>query len=232
MELIVILVFIFSNTSSPSLLSVDLIIFRNALSNDMYWALFCSSVFLNAWRHSHFTSANCVVISFDVPSYLNTKVEQESPPAWTQEAFRPPCIKYSSAVPSGGRGYPHLVLARGYSHPDLTRGPPPLPSGPDGGTPLSGPDGPPGIEIWDMGSGTWVPPSPQKGLGTSGWKYYGVEIGYHLPKCEQTPVKTVPSPFLRNTGGKNKPYQHKKVEILIQLTLTFICVSNNFRQTG
>ena len=40
--------------------------------------------------------------------------------------------------------------------------------------------------------------TPWKGHWASGWKYYGMEMG---SPCEQTPVKTVPSPFLQNAGG-------------------------------
>ena len=77
--------------------------------------------------------------------YLNTLKQQESPPAWTQEAYRPPRIKYSicylrwgtspTGVPSrpglmggalGGvspsRGIPQPGPDRGYSPPGQTGG--------------------------------------------------------------------------------------------------------------
>ena len=52
-----------------------------------------------------------------------------------------------------------------------------------------------------MGPGSGVP--PLKGHGTSGLKYYEMEMGYLQGVDRHTLVKTVPSPFLRNAGGNN-----------------------------
>ena len=97
-----------------------------------------------------------------------------------------------SAVLAGrGGGLLHPVLARGY--PILTCAGLALLS-PTSGTGVSPRKG--------HGPGTGIPPSPQKRHGTSGWKYYGMEMGNPSPVDRHTPVKTVPSPFLWNTGGK------------------------------
>ena len=91
--------------------------------------------------------------------------EQESPPAWTQEAYRPPCSEYSFCCPTrvpprggtwpryppGGSGYPPGrggYLTRVPPGGDLTRVPPrgvPDPGTPPGGGGGGVPDpGPPG----------------------------------------------------------------------------------------
>ena len=63
-------------------------------------------------------------------------VKQESPPAWTQEAYRSPLIKYSicCSVPEGGTPSQVQIQTRGWY---------PIPGpGPDGGDyPIPGPDG-------------------------------------------------------------------------------------------
>ena len=77
---------------------------------------------------------------------------QESPPAWTQEAYRPPCSKYS------------LCCSIFADPPPLPAGlDPPLPAGPDPPPcqldltppPAAGPDPP------TPGSWTWPTPPPQ-----------------------------------------------------------------------
>ena len=93
-------------------------------------------------------------------------------------------------------GVPPSSLHGGLLHPDLPVIPPVEtgwgypPSGLDRGTP--------------EGTWTWHRGNPWKGYGTSGLKYYGMEMGY-LPRNvnRQVSVKTVPSPFLRNTGGND-----------------------------
>ena len=87
--------------------------------------------------------------------------KQESPPAWTQEAYRPPCSEYSFCCPTrvpppGGGTWP------GY--------PPPPPRGGGGGG--TGPGSPPG-------GGTWPGYPPQGGVpdpGTPPWG--GTRSGY------------------------------------------------------
>ena len=79
-------------------------------------------------------------------------------------------------------------------HTDLARVPPP-PPGLDGGT--SSP--------------------PQKGYGTNGCKYYWIEMGYPPPPMDrQTPVKTVPSPFLWNTSCNNECWNLSTINYYIQ----------------
>ena len=101
--------------------------------------------------------------------YQNLKIrsikKQESPPAWTQEAYHPPCSEYSFCCPTrvpppGGRGYLTRVPPGGY----LTRVPP-QGGVPDPGTP--GGSSTPG--------GTWPGYPPGGGLGTPGggsWPRY------------------------------------------------------------
>ena len=52
-------------------------------------------------------------------SSLNTQKKRESPPAWTQDPYRPPCSKSFGGVPTLARGILHLAqavptLAQGY----------------------------------------------------------------------------------------------------------------------
>ena len=127
-------------------------------------------------------SGKCWQMLSEIDQIAEFIIEQESPPAWTQEAYHPPCIKYSSAVPSRGVGYPHPALAMrvppswsGWGYPQ------------EMGVPLS----------WEMGVPTPVRRWGYPPLGTCR------EMG--IPPCEQTHgqtrVKTLPSPFLRNAGG-------------------------------
>ena len=90
---------------------------------------------------------------------INIISKQESPPAWTQEAYRPPCSEYSFCcptwVPPPDRVPPHPDLARGGTWPGYPPSRvPPWPGYPPGqGTP----------------EGTRVPPRPgyPPGQGTS-----------------------------------------------------------------
>ena len=50
----------------------------------------------------------------DDPVVLNTEIKQESPPAWTQEAYRPRRIKYYSVGYPPCRGTPLARSDRGY----------------------------------------------------------------------------------------------------------------------
>ena len=91
-------------------------------------------------------------------SWTKNKFQQESPPAWTQEAYRPPRSKYTVCCSDGGGGYPLLgglvPLPGGY----LLRGV---------GTPQL--DGVPPHQ--DLGRG-YLPPGPGKGvipLPSAGW---------------------------------------------------------------
>ena len=156
-----------------------------------------------------------------LPHLMEIYHKQESPPAWTQEAYRPPCSKCSlcCSVSWWGGGYirgtggyliqswmggtpswtwdgvPHISWM-GYPHLDL-----------EWGTPLPGPgmgyprpsqlDGVPPTWTWDG-----VPPS-------AGWSTPFLNLGWGYPPCwldgvpppqnvdRQTPVKTVPSLVFR-----------------------------------
>ena len=106
--------------------------------------------------------------------------EQESPPAWTQEAYRPPCSEYSFCcptwVPPPSRVPPHPDLAGGGGVPDQGTPPPGYPPHPDlaGGVPDQGTPParvPPHPDL--AGGGTWpgypparVPPHPDLAGGT------------------------------------------------------------------
>ena len=101
------------------------------------------------------------------------RIQQESPPAWTQEACRSRCIKYSICCPILGEGYP--IPGWGIPHPWMVVGYPPSRGGvPHPGYPcLIWPGGTPSL---DRGTPRWVPISwsgqewgtPRKGHGTSG----------------------------------------------------------------
>ena len=77
-------------------------------------------------------------VLFTVNYSRNTK-RQESPPAWTQEAYRPPCSEYSFCCPTWvpPLGYPVRYPWGG------TQTPPGVP-GPPGGTQSGTPPGVPG----------------------------------------------------------------------------------------
>ena len=101
---------------------------------------------------------------------MKSESGQESPPAWTQEGYRPPCSKYSLcfSVSLWGGG----VL------------------------PVQGKYLPIRIDILPSKVGT--PSTLVQG------RYTPSKVGIPLLGVNrQTPVKTVPSPFLRNAGGKN-----------------------------
>ena len=116
-----------------------------------------------------------LIVLHPVVHWWNSPTKQESPPAWTQEAYRPPCSEYSFCCPTrvpppGGGTWPGYP-PRGVPDPGtpprggtwlgyppggyLTRVHPPW-GVPDPGTPLGVPDpGPPG-GVPDPGT----PPSP------------------------------------------------------------------------
>ena len=82
----------------------------------------------------------------------NTKI-QESPPAWTQEAYHPPCSEYSFCCPI-------RVPPRGGTWPGYPRG-----EVPDRGTPRGGPD----LGTPQGGYLTWVPPRGVRDPGYLTW---------------------------------------------------------------
>ena len=115
--------------------------------------------------------------SFGIESERGISLKQESPPAWTQEAYRPPCSEYSFCCPTwvpprGGGGY-------------LTGVPPRVPRSPRGGTWLGYPPGgtwpryPPGGVPGPPQGGTWpgTPggvPGPPRGCTWPGYPPGGV----------------------------------------------------------
>ena len=129
-------------------------------------------------------------------------VKQDSPPAWTQEAYRPPHSKCSLCWSIGG-GYPEYP-------PQTWDGVPPqtwdgVTPGPEMGYPPTLTwDGVPPTLTWDG-----VPPLPGPEMGyppTQTWD--GVpplprpEMGYPPRNVNrQTPVKTVPSRHTMYAGG-------------------------------
>ena len=110
--------------------------------------------------------------------------KQESPPAWTQEAYRPPCSEYSFCCPTwvpppgGGPGTPPTGGG---------------PGTPRGVTQSGTPPGTPG--------GGYPPPLPHGILGNVA-KHY--EIWVPPPRCGQTnKVKLLPSRRTTYAGGNN-----------------------------
>ena len=106
--------------------------------------------------------------------------QQESPPAWTQEAYRPPCSEYSFC-PGRGGGY-------------LT-----------GYPPRGGPGAPPGGVTWPgTPPGGGVPDRPPPYCLMAFWEMLQSIMGYGYPPLwtdrlmdGQTRVKTLPSLVLR-----------------------------------
>ena len=166
---------------------------------------------------------------------FNTK--QESPPAWTQEAYRPPCSEYSFCCPTrvpppggGGGGVPDLGTPPG-GVPDPGTPPPrggggtwpgypPLPPGGGGGVPDPGtPPPPPG---GGGGTGPGYPPPPPGGGG--------YPDPPSPPRCGQTnKVKLLPSRHTTYAGGKNHSTFNQGsaglyMEILTDRLITFFFI--------
>ena len=140
----------------------------------------------------------CITQSELTESIENSQ-KQESPHAWTQEAYCPSCSKYSlcghrsimGGVPHPWPGVPPCSdLAGGYPTPGQGYpGIPPILTSLGVPWVLPGRDLEPVEVLWD---GDGVPPERT-------WdqlKYYGMEMGYLPPRGvdRQAPVKTVPSP--------------------------------------
>ena len=127
---------------------------------------------------------------------MNTNVQQESPPAWTEEAYRPPCSEYSFCCPNWVPPRPNRV--GGY-----------LPGTPQQGTPWVGyplagyPPGPGTPPVWyppPAGPGR-VPPQLPHGILGNVAKHYGIWVPPWTDR--QTRVKTLPSCRTTYAGGKN-----------------------------
>ena len=134
--------------------------------------------------------------------------KQESPPVWTQEAYHPPCSKYSLCcstwVPPQA-GYPPILTWLGGTYLGT----------PWQGTPPSWTwQGPPRLDLAGYPPGwTWQGTPP-------GWTWQGTPLGVcpmafwemlqsimgygYPPECEQTnKVKLLPSRRTTYAGGKN-----------------------------
>ena len=165
-----------------------------------WWYLLITAVmYIKSCRHECFISNLNNTNAEDV-----FKLQQESPLAWTQEAYRPPCNEYSFCCPKWvpplswpgqggtlpGREYPTWVPPTVYPWQDTP--PPPPPAGyPPQGTP---PPGYPPSWTWQgtpprclphgiLGNvakhyGIWVPP-PRCGL-TNKWNYYCTFPSYYV----------------------------------------------------
>ena len=171
----------------------------------------------------------CVVVKNIIATNpLSFQHTQESPPAWTQEAYRPPCSEYSfccpTRVPPPGGVPDRVTPPGGYLTRvpplggDLTRVPPlggvPDLGTPPGstwlGTPLGGVSGyPPGggyLTGYPPGGGSGYP--PHRCL-MAFWEMLQSIMGYGYPPPwtdrlvdGQTRVKTLPSLVLRTRAVK------------------------------
>ena len=136
-------------------------------------------------RNSTLDSRSCRTLTVKI------KPQQESPPAWTQEAYRPPCIEYSFCFPTwvpppiltwpGGypaRGYPMWVPPAGYPYPDLAGGYPArgYPTwAPPAGYPPSWP-GCGGYPTWVTPTAGYPPAGPGR-VPPPGWTWQGTPPG-------------------------------------------------------
>ena len=154
--------------------------------------------------------------------------QQESPPAWTQEAYRPPCSEYSFCCPTRvpppgwypdlgtpspqggvprpryppppGGGYPDLGPPQG-GYPDLST--PPWGGYPDLGTP---PRGGTRTSVPPPWGGVRVPPRLPHGILGNVAKHYGIwvpPLWTDRLMDGQTRVKTLPSLVLRTRAVMN-----------------------------
>ena len=118
-------------------------------------------------------------------TWSNHFIKQESPPAWTQEAYHPSCSEYSFCCPNwvppiltwpGGWGYPAMGGGGGY--PIWV--PPVLALGvPCGGYPAGG--GYPARGVPCQGYPTWVPHPGLGGTLPKGVPYLGTALAGYTP---------------------------------------------------
>ena len=161
------------------------------------------------------------------PGHQFTTYIQESPPAWTQEAYRPPCSKYFLCCAILADPPPRLDLTPPPAGPDppppsWTWPTPPPPAGPDPPLPLqldltppAGPD-PPLPPSW-----TWPTPPPPAGPDPPGWTWPTPPP----PRCGLTnKVKLLPSRRTTYAGG-NKSCKYND-----PITVTFNRVRHNVKQ--
>ena len=161
----------------------------------MFSFLFCSKIVLT------------FNISVRKTEKMHTPPKQESPPAWTQEAYRPPCSKYSLCCPNlipPGQGTPP-------SHGTPWPGYPPCQ-----GTPP--PPGPCRVPPPPAGPGRVPPPQLPHGILGNVAKHYGIWVP--PPHGQTNKVKLLPSRRTTYAGG-NK-VRHKLVCPLPHCNFSYI----------
>ena len=133
--------------------------------------------------------------------FVNSVWKKTVPPSWTEEAYRPHNVASTHSAVQAWRGgggdtpscpgqeVPYLVLDRGILHPVLPEGAPHSAS-----LGLRYPQKGPVTRHW----------------GTSQWKYYGMEMGYHphgvwTDSCENS---TFPILWMRAVRNKDRRDWH------------------------
>ena len=150
---------------------------------------------------------------FQFSIFCQNKTKQESPPAWTQEAYRPPCIEYSFCCPIwvappswpgwGGVTWPGYPPKAGHPHPDLA-GEVPDQGSPPAGYPLGRVLPPAGYPTQQGTPQQGTPPQldlagyPPGVCPMAFWEMLQSIMGYGYPPVDrqidgQTRVKTLPS---------------------------------------
>ena len=157
---------------------------------------------------------------------LNLKFgyKQESPPAWTQEAYHPPCSEYSFCCPNWvlpplltwPGGVPYLGTPQqgtpSQGTPPARVPPSRVPLLPGYRVPPAGPGRvPPQLPRGILGNvakhyGIWVPPWLPRGILGNVAKHYGIWVPTHPWWTDrimdgQTRVKTLPSRHTTYAGG-------------------------------
>ena len=133
----------------------------------------------------------CLVKKNKLSCQEQSKYQQESPPAWTQEAYRPPCSHSNFLVIAGGGGGPSR---KNFFFPVWTCIKPNLLSKIFPFTKTRYPPPPPPAE--NLRPGT--PPPPRN-------------------VNRQTPVKTVPSRHTTYAGGK----KHNRLSLIYGMTISW-----------
>ena len=143
-------------------------------------ATLCSSLLRSVTRATNFAAAMSSAYSLwkTIAILMPSIGKQESPPAWTQEAYHPPCSKYSLCCPNWVPPRPGYPPARVSPRLDLSGYPPRL----------------------DLAG---YPP----GCPMAFWEMLQSIMGYGYPPCGQTDwwterVKTLPSRRTTYAGGK------------------------------
>ena len=143
------------------------------------------------WRHIQCISLTSFCGFANQSPIPNAHLKQESPPAWTQEAYRPPCSHSNFLAIAGGGGGPSTKIFFPQSEHVSSQ------ICCQKFFPLLRPGTPPPRKIWDE-----VPPPP-KNLrpGTPPQKIWDKVPPPPRNVNRQTPVKTVPSRHTTYAGG-------------------------------